>query len=173
KSGLLGDVIESHFWLLENSSSSLDSVYIEMNKSIDALVENLLADEQKLNALTEHLFKLLEKRSLFRASEYLALKLLNEQGCTINHNFAEQLESYRIMKKGNIAPDIECKDDVFAQGYEDDNIPERISHIKSDYIVVVFGASWCPQCPQELSQIVKQYTKWKKHAVEVVFVSLD
>jgi len=95
KSGLLADIIESHFWLIENSGRSLDSVYIEMNLSIDILVENLLPHEQKLNEITEYLFKLLEKRSLFNASEYLALKLLNEKTCTINSDFAAQLESYR------------------------------------------------------------------------------
>jgi len=173
KSGLLKETIESHFWLIENSGRSLDSVYIEMNKSIAVLVENLLADEKKLNEITENLFKLLEKRSLFRASEYLALKLLNEQGCTINNDFAAQLESYRAMKKGNIAPDIEFKGDIFAQGYETSNIPKKISDIKNDYIVVVFGASWCSQCPRELSQIAGLYQKWKKYNVEVVFVSLD
>jgi len=77
--------------LIENSGRSSDSVYIEMNKSIDILIENLLLDEKKLNEITEHLFKVLEKRSLFNASEYLALKLLNEQGRTINNDFAAQL----------------------------------------------------------------------------------
>jgi thiol-disulfide isomerase/thioredoxin len=173
KSGLLKEVIESHFWLIENSGRSLDSVYIEMSKSIDILIENLLADEQKLNEITEYLFKLLEKRSLFRASEYLALKLLNEQGCTINNDFAAQLESYRAMKKGNTAPDIEFKGDIFAPGYETSNIPKKLSNIKSDYSVVVFGASWCPQCPEELSKISVFYKKWKEQGVEVVFVSLD
>jgi thiol-disulfide isomerase/thioredoxin len=173
KSGLLKEVIESHFWLIENSGRSLDSVYIAMNKSIDILVENLLSDEQKLNEITENVFKLLEKRSLFKASEYLALKLLNEQGCTINNDFATQLESYRAMKKGNTAPDIEFKGDIFAPVYENVSIPKGLSAIKSNYIVVVFGASWCPQCPQELSQMANQYSKWKEQGVEVVFVSLD
>ncbi len=173
KSGLLKETIESHFWLIENSGRSLDSVYIEMNKSIDILVENLLSDEQKLNEITEFLFKLLEKRSLFKASEYLALKLLNEQGCTINKDFAAQLESYRAMKKGNTAPDSEFKGDIFAPAYETSNIPKKLSDVKSDYIVVVFGASWCPACPQELSHIAGLYENWKKYNVEVVFVSLD
>ena len=172
KSGLLKETIEAHFWLIENSGCSLDSVYVEMNKSIDILVENLLSDEQKLNEITENLFKLLEKRSLFTASEYLALKLLN-QGCTISNDFAAQLESYRAMKKGNTAPDIEFKGDVFAPAYESGNIPKSLSAIKSNYTVVVFGASWCPQCPQELTQIAKQYSKWKKQGVVVIFVSLD
>lgn len=173
KSGLLKECIESHFWLIENSGRSLDSVYIEMNKSIDILLENLFADEQKLNEITENLFKLLEKRSLFRASEYLALKLLNEQACTINNDFAAQLESYRAMKKGNTAPDIEFKGDIFAPGYENSSIPKKISNIESNYTVVIFGASWCPACPQELSKISGLYKKWKAQGVEVVFVSLD
>jgi len=172
KSGLLKETIESHFWLIENSGRSLDSVYIEMNKSIDILVVNLLSEEQKLNEITEHLFKILEKRSLFRASEYLALKLLNEQACTIDNDFAAQLESYRAMKKGNTAPDIEFKGDVLAPAYAG-NIPKKLSAIKSDYTVIVFGASWCPQCPQELSKISGFYKKWKEQGVEVVFVSLD
>jgi len=173
KSGLLKETIEAHFWLIENSGRSLDSVYIEMNKSIDILLENLLSDEQKLNEITEYLFKLLEQRSLFKSSEYLALKLLNEQTCTINNDFAAQLESYRAMKKGNTAPDIKFKNDIIATGYKATEIPKMLSDIKSNYTVVVFGASWCPQCPKELSKISGLYKKWKEQNVEVVFVSLD
>lgn len=173
KSGLLADVIESHFWLIENSGRSLDSVFIEMNKSIDILVANLLPDEQKLNEITESLFNLLEKRSLFKSSEYLALKLLNEQGCTINDDLAAQLESYRAMKIGKIAPDIDFKNDLFAPGYKDTNPPQKLSDLTNKYTIVVFGASWCPQCPEELSKISALYEKWKEQNVEVVFVSLD
>ncbi|MDD4149701.1 MAG: thioredoxin-like domain-containing protein [Bacteroidales bacterium] len=173
KSGLLQEVIESHFWLIENSGRSLDSVYIEMNKSIDILVANLLADEEKLNEITENLFKLLEKRSLFRASEYLALKLLNEQGCTIINDFASQLESYRAMKKGNTAPNIEFKGDIFAPAYKSGSIPKSLSDIESNYTVIIFGASWCLLCPKELSMISQHYKKWKTQGVEVVFVSLE
>lgn len=65
------------------------------------------------------------KRSLFKSSEYLALKLLNEQGCTINDDLAAQLESYRAMKIGKIAPDIDFKNDLFAPGYKDTNPPQN------------------------------------------------
>ena len=100
KSGLLQDLIESHFWLIENSGRPLDSVYIEMKVSIDSMTVDLASDEKKLNEITEYLFKLLEKRSLFTASEYLALKLLNGPSCTINNDLAARMESYRAMEKG-------------------------------------------------------------------------
>jgi len=173
KSGLLKDAIESHFWLIENSGRSLDSVYIEMNKSIDILLTNLLSNEQKLNEITEHLFKFLEQRSLFTASEYLAIKLLNEKACTLNNDFVSQLESYRAMKKGNITPDIVFPNVFSATAYTNENKPKKLSEIKSPFKVVVFGASWCPQCPKELQEISKNYSSWKQQGVEVVFVSLD
>ncbi len=173
KSGLLADVIESHFWLIENSGRSLDSVFIEMKISIDKMLETLVSDEKKLNEISEYLFILLEKRSLFEASEYLALKLLNETSCTINNDFASQLESYRAMKKGNIAPDFTFGKDYMLPGYTSTKIPNKLSDLRSEYTVVVFGASWCPQCPEELSQIARFYPKWKAQNIEVVFVSLD
>ncbi len=173
KSGLLRETIENHFWLIENSGRSLDSVFVEMNISIDYMIENLASDEKKLNEITGYLFKLLEKRSLFKASEYLALKVLNEVSCTLNSDLAAQLESYRAMKVGNAAPDFEFGNDYLAPGYNPENTPRKLSELKSNYTVVVFGASWCPQCPEELLQIARLYEKWNKHNVEVVYVSLD
>jgi thiol-disulfide isomerase/thioredoxin len=173
KSGLFKDAIESHFWLLENCGKSLDSVAIEMQLSIDAMMENLIKDEKKLNEVTDYLFDLLERHSLYQASEYLALKVLNEVSCTIDSDLAKQLETYRSMKKGNTAPDIVFKGDNFTPGYGPNNFPKKLSDLKSNYTVVVFGASWCPTCTQEVPEIAKLYPKWKGQNVEVVFVSLD
>ena len=173
KSGLFKDAIESHFWLLENCGKSMDSVDIEMQFSIDAMLENLIKDEKKLNEVTDYLFDLLERHSLYQASEYLALKVLNEVSCTVDSDLAKQLETYRAMKKGNFAPDILFKGDNFAPGYTLTNFPKKLSDLKNKYSVVVFGASWCPTCTQEVPEIAKLYPKWKQNNVEVVFVSLD
>lgn len=173
KSGLFKDAIESHFWLLENCGKPLDSVFIEMKISIDAMMIHLVKEDKILNEVTTYLFDLLERHSLFDASEYLALKVLNETSCTIDSDLAKQLESYRAMKKGNIAPDIIFKGDNFTPGYDASNFPKKLSALKSNYTVVVFGASWCPKCTEELPEIAKLYQKWKANGVEVVFVSLD
>ena len=173
KSGLFKDAIESHFWLLENSGKSLDSVFIEMKLSIDAMMVHLIKDEKKLNEVTDYLFDLLERQSLFQASEYLALKALNETSCTLNSDLAKQLETYRAMKKGNTAPEILFTSSVLAPNYVNKKLPEKLTDLKNKYTVVVFGASWCPKCKEELPEIAKQYQKWNANGVEVVFVSLD
>ena len=173
KSGLFKESIESHFWLLENSGRPLDSVYIEMNISIDRMMEHLMKDEERLNQVTDYLFNLLERHSLFGASEYLALKVLNMVGCTVDDNLAKQLESYRTMKKGNTAPDFTFPGDRLMPGYTTGFIPHKLSELMNDYVVVVFGASWCPKCVEELQRMARAYDKWKRNGVEVVFVSLD
>jgi hypothetical protein len=88
KSGLQKDVIESHFWLIENSGRSLDSVYIEMAVSIDFMIANLSENEKQLKEITKYLFNYLESHSLVRASEYLAIKVLTQNSCTLNDNLA-------------------------------------------------------------------------------------
>ena len=171
KSGLFKEAIESHFWLLENCGKPLDSVLVEMQFSIDAMLTPLKKDEQKLNEVTDYLFDVLEKRSLFKASEYLALKVLNEVSCTINSDLARQLETYRAMKVGNTAPDI-----VFPTtrvNPTNDFTIHKLSDLTSNYTLVVFGASWCPKCKEEMPAIAKLYRTWKAQGVEVLLVSLD
>lgn len=170
KSGLFKDAIENHFWLLENSGISLDMVFEEMKISIDSMFVTLATNEKIFNELTDYLFDLLEKHSLFQASEYLALKVFNEGRCTINNDLANQLETYRAMKKGNVAADIIFDKSNFV------NLTRtftKLSEVKSNYTVMVFGASWCPKCKEELPKIAKLYDKWKSKGVEVVFVALE
>ena len=171
KSGLFKDAIESHFWLLENSGLPLDSVFAEMHVSIDAMMDFLIRDEKKLNEVTDYLFDLLERHSLFQASEYLALKVLNEVSCTIDNDLANQLETYRAMKKGNIAPDLLFSGENIVPA--NTKAFKKLSEVQSQYTLVVFGASWCPKCNEELPEIAKLYPNWKTQGVEVVFVSLD
>lgn len=170
KSGLLKEALENHYWLIENSGKPLDSVFIEMQKSIDVMMYNLIKDNKKFNEVTNHLFLLFERHSLFPASEYLALKVLNQSNCTIDNNLAKQLESYRAMKKGSIAPDLDFEPSLFANNT---NILKKLSDRKSKYTLVVFGASWCPQCMEELPEIASLYNKWKSKEVEVVFIALE
>jgi hypothetical protein len=146
RSGLFKDAIESHFWLLENCGKSLDSVLIEMKVSIDSMMTKLVKNEKKLNEVTDYLFDLLERHSLFQASEYLALKVLNEESCTINNDLAKQLETYRAMKKGNIAPDLTFPENTIYPVDLQNQRPKKLSDFKTPYSLIVFGASACPKC---------------------------
>ena len=172
KSGLFKDAIENHFWLLENSGKSTEVVFEEMKISIDSMMKHLVNDEKKLNEVTDHLFLFLESRSLFQASEYLALKVLNEVSCTIDNDLVNQLETYRVMKIGNTAPDIVFEGKNMMMGNQLSK-ELKLSDLKSNYTLVVFGASWCSNCAEEIPRINEKYIQWKLKGLETVFISLD
>jgi len=171
-SGLLGDVIESQFWLIQNSGFDKDVMIKEINTSVDFILASVSKNEKLYNEFTKYLFQYFEKNSLFDASAYIALKTLNQKEVFLNNALAFKLESYRKMKVGNIAPEIEFKGDVYVYKELVNNI-KRLSDIKSKYKLVVFGGSWCPQCKAETIQLIMRYNKWKAKEVEVVMVSLD
>jgi thiol-disulfide isomerase/thioredoxin len=170
KSGLLREALDNHVWFIENSSGSLDSVFADLNRSIDIMLDQLLSDEAKYNLVTDYLFKLLEKRSLFTSAEYLAIKVLNEQSCTVDGDLANQLEGYRKMKTGNTAPDI-----LFSEyTYRPEGLQaNRLSEIQANYKVVVFAAGWCGHCTEEIPKLANLYEEWKALGIEIVLVSLD
>jgi thiol-disulfide isomerase/thioredoxin len=171
-SGLLKEAIESQYWLLENMGKSLDSVFLEMNISTDYLLQTVQHDTEKYNSHTSFLFNLLESHSLFAASEYLALKVLNQNSCLLEEGLANQLESYRKMKVGNTAPDIQFSVDAIKNGNSIES-PKSLSEVQSKFKLVFFGASWCPMCVDEMTRLMPFYEKWKAKGVEIVFVSLD
>lgn len=169
KSGLFREAIENHFWLIENGVGSLEQVFKEMKISIDAMQENLEGDELKFNMAFSHLFDVLEQRSLFQASEYLAIHVLEQNECEIDASLTKKLETYRKMKKGNQVADILFSNTIF----NGENEPQKLSDVNSNYILVVFGSSWCPACTEEIPEINNYYKEWKEKGVEVVLVSLD
>ena len=172
KSGLFRDVFESQFWLLENSGGTLDENYEKMEVSLDAILTSLEKDELRYNEVVGYVVELLERRSLTKAAEYLALKVLEQDKVALQPRLARQLEGYRAMKVGTIVPEIQFVGDILLQG-KPIAYPTRLSEVTAPYRLVIVGASWCPACTEEMTQLIPLYQKWNGLGVEAIFVSLD
>jgi len=170
KSGLFKEALERHMWFIENSSGPLDKVYADLNQSIDIIINQLINQPEKLNDVTDYLFNLLEKRSLFTSAEYLAVKVLGDQSCALDDKVSSKLESYRAMKTGNVAPDI-----VFGalSKFNMASQAQSLKQLNTDLKLVVFAASWCSHCQEIMPKIAANYLPWKAKGVEVILVSLD
>jgi peroxiredoxin len=171
-SGLFSELLESQFWLIQNSGLDQGEKINEMNISVDFILASVSKNEKLYNDFTNYLFQNFEKYNLFDASAYLATKALNQKEVILNNSLAFKLESYRTMKIGNTAPEIEFKGDVYVNRQLVNNM-NRLSDIKAKYKLVVFGGSWCPQCKSETMLLNMRYDKWKAKEVAVVMVSLD
>lgn len=170
KSGLFKEAIENHVWFIENSSGSLETVYAELNTSIDLIINQLKRQPERFNEVTNYLFNLLEQHSLLQSAEYLALKVLNDDGCTLDNKVASKLESYRAMRKGNVAPDITFG---LHTKFNQINQIKSLQDIQTDLKLVIFAAGWCSHCQEILPKIVANYPQWKLSGMEVILVTLD
>ncbi len=94
-SGLFKEFIEGHYLLIENMGQSLDSVYVQMNISTQYLIDNLQENDSLLNSVANNLINYFQKRSLFSATKYLSVSLLNNTQCTLSSSLVTKLERYR------------------------------------------------------------------------------
>ncbi len=173
RSGLLKEVVESQFYLIENSALPVDSLIKQMEISIDKILKDLASNESNYNEVVNFLFQLFEEHSLNNASEYLALRALNSGGCSINDDLVAKLQVYQFMKTGDIAPDIIIGSTYSIFKTESAQIPKKLSDFSAGYTLVVFGASWCPKCAHEIPQLIDVYQQWKNKKFEILFISLD
>jgi thiol-disulfide isomerase/thioredoxin len=170
--GLLYDIIEKQFTSILKSPLTEATKYKEINQSVDIILDSVKKNEKVYNDLTKYLFQYFEKYSLFNASEYIALKALSQKEVTLNNALANKLESYRIMKVGNRAPNFEMVGDVFKNGTAV-KATLHLTDINAKYKLIIFGGSWCPQCRAEMIQLLPRYNNWKAKGLEVIFVALD
>ena len=174
KSGLLKEVIETHFWLIENSGFGRARISNEMKKSVDYLILDLIGDTEKLNFIFKHLFHYFEERSLFDFSDYLAKSLLSSNRNILDVQLLFELEAYVTMQKGEIAPDIKFHGDlILPPGIDEKNMPKSLLDLKHSKKLLLFGSSNCGQCADELKKLTKCYDYVKGSNIEVIFISLD
>jgi thiol-disulfide isomerase/thioredoxin len=166
-SALYKDLFEGYAQFMESYGvGDPDKLYAHLNASIDIVIKSLKSKPELLQDMSQYLFNLLEKRSLFPAAQHLALAMLDDSSCSLDEKHQALFEQYRKMAVGKTATDIVFSKQV--KGYA------KLSDIKAKYRLVVFGASWCDKCTEELPKLKPYYDNWKKtDDLEIVFVSLD
>lgn len=163
RSGLYFELLDAFVLAMESYG---EGQYDHLNKAIDGMLASLKSEPDLAQDITEYLYNLLEKRSLFKSSEHLALAMLSDTSCQLDDKHKALFEQYRKMANGNKAPDIQ-----FANAKQS---VKQLSDLNFKYKLIVFGASWCPKCNEEIPKMASFYQNWKKnHKLEIVFVSLD
>jgi len=171
-SGLLAEALERYLWLAKINASSLAQAQVSMTLAIDTLLARSVNHPSLYQELTQFLFQTFEKNFWNEASEYLANQALSQDACQLPDRLTFRLESYRKMKVGLQAPDIHFQGNLWRAG-EISNGPTRLSEVEKRFKLLLFGASWCPMCKQEIARILPRYDDWRSKGLEVIFISLD
>jgi thiol-disulfide isomerase/thioredoxin len=144
---------------LYQDKDSIDSKSKEANTIWLKTLKNQPIKQQEI---AEFCFTLLEKKGLTKASEHIALSMLNNDNCQLNDKQTDLFEQYRKLAIGKTAPNINL------------NNQKNLKELKNTYKLVVFGASWCPNCQTDYPSLIGKYKKLKEnHDLEIVYVSID
>ena len=159
-SGLFKELIEAHYFMLENMGKPLDAIYEDMNRSTQHIINTLKQDPKLLNKVAEHLLNYFEERSLYNSAAYLSEELLSDNACVLEQKISSTMQKYHTLKKGRTAPNIILN----GKQLNDYNQP----------VLIVFGASTCSHCKADLEELSQYYETWKaKKNLEVIYISLD
>ena len=165
-SGLYKDLLEGYTNLVERFP--LEEVYPLLNSAIDKVISETKTNPTLQQELAQLWFTYLESHSLTKAAEHLATKMLNDQSCQLNEKSINLFEQYRKMAVGKTAPNI-----VF-ENIEQRTKSKDLKSLPNKYKLVVFGASWCPNCQTDLPKLKEKYETLKQqYDVEMVYISID
>lgn len=113
---------------------------------------------------------------------YITDNFMVTNSCGIEDEKLKQIlqktADYKRTAIGTIAPEIIFNTTVLPSTNEPiTNKPNKLSDIHSNYTLIVFWASWCPHCTEEIPKIKKVIEEFQKqHAdksLTPVFVSID
>ena len=165
-SGLYKEVIEGYTNLVERFP--LEEVYPLLNAAIDKVLSELKTEPTLQQELAQLWFSLLEQKSLYASAEHLALSMLNQENCVLDATSKNRFEQYRALALGKTAPNIVFKN----KEKREKNIDLRT--LGNNYKLLVFGASWCPNCQKDYTKLKEKYKTLKvKHDLEIVYISID
>lgn len=159
-SGLLRELLTDYYQLMESYGEST-AITSHINACNDVWLKAEAADPAKQNELAAFCFNALEKKSLTAASEHIAITMLNKSNCQLDDEQTNLFEQYRKLGIDQTAPDIFLNQ-------------KNLKELKNAYKLVVFGASWCPNCRTDYPSLIGKYKNLKeKYDLEIIYVSLD
>ena len=166
-SGLVKELLSSYYQVLElyQDKEIITKKCIEVN---EVWLKELKNQPTKQQEIAEFCFTLLEKKGLTNASEQIALAMLNKDNCQLSDKQTDLFEQYRKLAIGKTAPNI-----IF-ENVADKTKSIDLKNLTNKYKLVVFGASWCPNCQTDYPSLIGKYRKLKEsHNLEVIYISLD
>jgi hypothetical protein len=172
-SGLCESFIQSYFYLIENSNDDFENVSLEMKKSIDIIISQLLKDDEKFKETTNFLINFFNKKGFREENDYLMDAMLKQSSCNLSEDLKYDLNRYKQLYIGEKAPDVDFS--KFKNVIYNNSKPKNtLKNIDSDYKLLIFGSSKCHKCMEDIPLVENLYIDFRKNNfLEVIFISLD
>ena len=140
----------------------------EYQKAVDTIMRRASANDKVYNFLLGYLIDGFERIDNEEVLTYISEHYSGEKSCKDNDHLTrlnKRVEGFKKIAIGTIAPNVSVKDI--------NGKVVSLADIKTEYTLVVFWASWCPHCVDELPDLKKIYDRQTVKKMEVLALSLD
>jgi len=103
--------------------------------------------------------------SMNRYDDLYQLSVEYGNSCSTDGNLKTRVKSYTDLRIGAKAPDFEIE--------TIDGEDVVLSQMKSDYTLVIFWATWCENCKEEIPRINEAISLFKRAKVDIIAISID
>ncbi len=168
RSDVYPNKILEYLTLYSNSNYSQSELEDAFIKAIDILFSKPFEDDLVKDYVINYLLKGFESYGFEKVIVHIADTYDEETACEDEERKSDlqtRLDNFKKLAVGQIAPDF-----IIPTA---DGKTISFSDIDSEYIMLIFWATWCPHCTQSIPQISRMYQKQKQKKVEVIAFSLD
>lgn len=170
--GLIDRIFETHFFLLQNHYSQKQEDFVkQIQLTIDALLEATENQDIYFNGIANTLFNYFLKNSYNQFADLVATKITQQKKLSIYPTLEKKIQFFTKIKIGKTVPNI-VFDSLFLVKKTDEPV-QSLYGLQRKYKIIIFGASWCDACSQELSNTIQWYDSWKQKGAECMFIALD
>lgn len=161
-SGMLQELVYAYinYQFTQNQGSTPEAIVIS---STETLLEKGNIETERGQNILSTLFTLIPENNFSNFHSTYKSKV-NALTCKVTDDLKSKVKN-EALKIGNKAPDIKFETPVKGK--------KSLYDIKANQKLVVFWASWCPACNNEMPYIKDYYTEFKKNGGEIVAISLD
>jgi len=146
------------------SQAELEESFMD---AVDVIQWAALDNDIIYGFILEYLVKGFERYHFDKVLDYIATNYIQEEDCkneNLSSEVQKRLENYQNLSVGKHAPAINMVDV--------NQNPVTLNSSSSEYLLLVFWASWCPHCIQLLPQLSNIYSN-NNLDIEIIAISLD
>jgi len=163
-SGLMSKLVLDYLRYSIVGATSQEEINSTIEKEIDDLLIKTDLETPRGQNILSAIFLVLPQEQFATLLEKYYSKA-NALTCEITDELKASLTAHNTIVPGNQVPNIVFKKPV--KGYK------SLYDVKADKKIVIFWASWCPACQDEMPFVKEYYRNFKENGGEIVSISLD
>ena len=140
----------------------------EYERAVDTIMTKASSSDKVYDYLLGYLIDGFDRIDDEEVLTYISDHYSSDKRCKDNDHMTrlnKRVEGYKKIAIGTVAPDISVKDI--------NGKTITFADVTTQYTLLVFWASWCPHCAEELPDLKKTYEKQTTKKLEVVAISVD